>query len=452
MRAMKKLWLCLSLFTLGGQDTRANSVLQGIYNNFKEGSNYTRPNSFHDQQAGYMTGGGMVVRTKNTNVNPFNLSLPRVNASCGKVDMFFGSMSLMSRQELKQLMQGIGSSAATYAFQLALKTMAPEVENLMSKLRETVMKMNAVELNSCQMGMQLVGSALAKGSKAEEEHCKNMSMTSDTDYFGTREKCNDVNERNRKMRELKSKAGHEDVLQGEYNLTWHIAKKLNFDEETARFAMSALGTVISKTDKFGPSQEEGSFRVETHYGFGAEEDFLEGYLKGGVQIDGYACVDQACTDVRKIKHSIDKQHALLTYFAKWIEVMRQSYMDNTMQPQRAAETIALLKDSSSLPLYRYIEVSAATGAVGLLDEALEYMVRQLLIMRTERLSVEIKTALTAMSKIQLDDSVIDGFKNHIDKVTENLKKQGRGYRRDAIYRLEQELKAHEKSVKAMRGF
>lgn len=452
MRDMRP--LLIGVMLLGGalSQAEASSVLQGIYHNFKEGANYTKPNSFHDQQAGYMTGGGMVMRTRNTHVNPFNLSLPSVNAGCGKVDMFFGSVSMMSRQELKQLLQGIGSSAATYAFQLALKTMAPEVENLMSKLRETIMKMNAVELNSCQMGMQLVGSALAKGSKAEEEHCKNMSMSTDTDYFGTREKCNDVNERNRKIRELKAKDNHQDILQGEYNLTWHIAKKLNFDEATAKFALSALGTVISKTDRTGPRQEEGNFRVETHYGFGAEEDFLEGYLKGGSQIDGYACVDRDCTNVVKTRHSITKENSLLHYFSVWIETMTQSYKDNTMQPQRAAETIALLKDSSSLPLYRYIEISAATGAVGLLDEALEYMVRQLLIMRIERLSVEIKTALTAMSKIQLDDSVIDGFKNHIDKVTESLKKQGRGYRRDAIYRLEQTLKAHEKSVKAMRGF
>lgn len=422
----------------------ASSVLQGIYSDFSSNQNLTTPKSYQDQQAGYATGGGLVVRTRNTQVNPFNLSMPRMNVGCGKIDAFFGSISFIQKEELVRLLQNVGSGALTYAFQLGMKTLSPEIEGLLSELRETIMKMNALELDSCQMGMNLVGGALPKGSKAEEIHCKNLQMSGGEDSFGARESCKDLNKVAENVSAMKTKEENQDVLQGEYNLTWHIAKKLNFDDETAKFALSALGSIISK-------REGERFRVTSHRGFGAEEDFLEGYLKGGVQVDGYACVDGECKDIQKQRVTISQQSSLLSYFQRWVGEMMVSYRSNNMPSSRSEETVALLIDASSLPLLRYIEVSQATGVVGLLDEALEYMARQILIRRIERLSLEIKTALSAMAKIQLDDTVTENFKDQLDKITESLKAQGRAFRRDSMWRLEQELKAHEMSVKSMKG-
>lgn len=433
-------FLCVAL----SFPANASSVLQSIYSDFATQGNFTPPTRYQDQKAGYMSAGGLAVRSQSTQVNPFNLSLPKLNAGCGKIDAFFGSISFIQKEQLVQLLQNIGSSALSYGFQLALKTAAPEVEALLTELRDIVMKMNALELDSCQMGMNLVGGMLPKGSKAEQIHCQNLKQSGGEDSFGARQSCRELSDVTQEVSKMKTDTANQDVLQGEYNLTWHIAKKLNFDDQTATFALSALGTIISK-------KEDGRFRITSYRGFGAEEDFLEAYLKGGIKTDGYRCEGSLCQDIKKHKFSLSQTSSLSNHFQKWIEQMRVSYSSNTLQGVRAQETIALLMDASSLPLLRYIEVSQATGAVGLLDDALDYIVRQILIKRIERLALEIKTALAVMAKIQLDDTVTEEFKNQIETITSSLKAQGRAYRRDSILRLEQELRAHELSVKSMKG-
>jgi len=422
------------------------SILKNIYEDFSNNSNLTTPHSVQDQRAGYATAGGLVVRSRSMSVNPFQLSLPSINAGCGKIDAFFGSMSIIRGQELVQLLQNMGTAAASYGVQLAIKTMAPEVEALMAELRDLVMRMNAVELDSCQMGMHLVGGMLPKGTEAERIHCHNLKQTGGEDSFFATSACKDPKEVIRQVETMKRDAKNADVLQGAYNLTWHIAKKLNFDERTALFAMSALGTIVSK-------KEGDRYQVVSHRGFGASEDFLEGYLKGGQSVEGYACVGDTreCLDILKKKTTYTASTSLLSYFQKWIGEMQTAYKKNKMSGSRAVESQSLFSDAAGLPLLRYIEVSAATGVSGLLDEALEYMARQILIRRIERLALELQTALAAMAKVQLEDTTIESFKVQLDEITESLRAQSRGYRRDALVRLDQQLVAHERAVKAMKG-
>jgi hypothetical protein len=54
------------------------------------------------------------------------------------IDMFFGSLSTIKGEEMVQMLSSMADVVPTYAFQLAMKTMNPELEKLMSQIRQYV--------------------------------------------------------------------------------------------------------------------------------------------------------------------------------------------------------------------------------------------------------------------------------------------------------------------------
>lgn len=73
--------------------------------------NVTNPGSYHDQAAGYYAAGGLSMRTGKTAFNPISLTPPSLNMSCSGIDAYLGSFSIISGEELVQLMKNIGSQA-----------------------------------------------------------------------------------------------------------------------------------------------------------------------------------------------------------------------------------------------------------------------------------------------------------------------------------------------------
>lgn len=105
-----------------------NDVFQGM------STNVTKPGSYQDQAAGYYAAGGLSMRTSKTSFNPVSMTPPSLTMSCSGIDAYLGSFSLISGEELVQLMKNIGSQAKAYAFSLGLKTFAPQIENALKDL------------------------------------------------------------------------------------------------------------------------------------------------------------------------------------------------------------------------------------------------------------------------------------------------------------------------------
>ncbi|KJV72089.1 conjugative relaxosome accessory transposon family protein [Orientia tsutsugamushi str. TA716] len=93
--------------------------------------NVTRSGSYQNQAAGYYVAGGLSARTSQTSFQPFAITPPSLNMSCSGIDAYLGSFSVISGEELVQLMKNIGSQAKVYAFSLGLKTFAPQIEMLL---------------------------------------------------------------------------------------------------------------------------------------------------------------------------------------------------------------------------------------------------------------------------------------------------------------------------------
>lgn len=131
---------------------RAQSWAESWFDNVT----YASPGSFEDQTRGYLTAGGMSGRVDVHNDYLLSLSLPKVKAGCGGIDMFLGGMSFLDPDYLVQKLESILQAAPAVAFQYLLETLDEKMGNIISKMEAATNFLNSIQVNDCRMANRLV--------------------------------------------------------------------------------------------------------------------------------------------------------------------------------------------------------------------------------------------------------------------------------------------------------
>ena len=122
---------------------------------------YASPGSFEDQTRGYLTAGGMSGRVDVHNDYLMSLTLPKVKAGCGGIDMFLGGMSFLDPDYLVQKLESILQAAPAVAFQYLLETLDEKMGNIISKMEAATNFLNSIQVNDCRLANRMV--QIAKG-------------------------------------------------------------------------------------------------------------------------------------------------------------------------------------------------------------------------------------------------------------------------------------------------
>jgi conjugative transfer pilus assembly protein TraH len=123
---------------------------------FESMVNISDPTAHMGQRRGVLSGGSVFARNRIMNANLVNIVPPSFEAGCGGIDLFAGSFSFVSREQLTQLFRAIAANAASYAFKLALDSMCQNCGQVMDSLQKKVQALNSLFANSCQLGQGLV--------------------------------------------------------------------------------------------------------------------------------------------------------------------------------------------------------------------------------------------------------------------------------------------------------
>jgi conjugative transfer pilus assembly protein TraH len=126
-------------------------------------------------QRGGFYGGSVYVRSQVVDVSVLNFTPPSFASSCGAIDMFGGSFSMINAEQFVQLLRSVAQNAAGYAFQLALKNICEQCATLVAGLQKAVQEMNQFTGNSCQLAQGIVNDSL---SAFEMSDTKGMSSAS----------------------------------------------------------------------------------------------------------------------------------------------------------------------------------------------------------------------------------------------------------------------------------
>lgn len=145
-----------------------------FYNAAGAGINVTSAGVYEGQAGGALSLGGFSMRVPPRNLQLFGVTPPGLKMGCGGIDFWAGSFGFINKDQFVALARNIGQNAVSYFFQLALKTMAPEIEGTIAYLQGLAQKMNEFNMNTCSAKDGLFGAtAASKVSDSFEQRVNN---------------------------------------------------------------------------------------------------------------------------------------------------------------------------------------------------------------------------------------------------------------------------------------
>ena len=118
----------------------------------------TAPQAISSQSVVGFSGGGLSWRVPSKNFQPFQITPPSLKAGCGGIDAYLGAYSFPNKDQFVQALRNFGQAAIGYFFELALRTMAPEIAVTLDVINDLATRINQFSMNSCAAAKKAVGS------------------------------------------------------------------------------------------------------------------------------------------------------------------------------------------------------------------------------------------------------------------------------------------------------
>lgn len=160
--------LVLSVPTVS-QAGALDSIMEGVY------TNTTDSGAFKSQKMGHFQGGSYYARFPTKSINVAMFDPPRIQAGCGGIDLFGGSFSFISGDEIVQILRSIGQNALGLLFHMGIQAISQPLSTLLSHWSDKLQQMNQALRNTCAAANKLV-SIVTDGPK-QQDNASRQSMT-----------------------------------------------------------------------------------------------------------------------------------------------------------------------------------------------------------------------------------------------------------------------------------
>ncbi|WP_341794392.1 conjugal transfer protein TraH [Rickettsia endosymbiont of Rhinocyllus conicus] len=363
--------------------------------------NVTKPGAYQSQAAGYYAAGGLSMRTSKTAFNPISITPPTLTMSCSGIDSYLGSFSIISGEELVQLMKNIGSQAKAYAFSLGLKTFAPQIENALKDLRNLAMEMNQFAKSDCEMTKAIFASILPKDSAVRESVCKDLQSSSGFDYFAAGKKCRSDLEQKQALANIQNK--DPELMLDNYNIFTKAAEKAGIPENMRNAIMSMTGTIIVRDNN-----------VYFFASLAQDEKSWITHLKGGESASIYTCDNIHCLNpVIRRNITIAPDQSYQGKAKTKLDELKSKLASNNEFSN--ADITFLSSIGEALPIYDYITLEAISG-VTILDSSSELVASYSLLQHLKEVVSEVRKAVTMLKSKQVADHHLTAYLKALDRV------------------------------------
>lgn len=388
-----------------------------------------------------VTGGGFVYRAPRKDFSAFYFTPPSLSAGCGGIDLFFGAFGIPSREEFVAFLRNIGTALPGLAFQLALQSLAPDLNEQVTSFRDMIRQYTNMFQDSCTSAQNLL-----KMSGAEQWIQKT--------GFDARNALrasgivSDASEADAKTRTdgaavldyapTRKDSGGNVVDAPELNLTWSLLSggsfNASYSKELKELMMTLVGTVIYVREGSGKDTVTRAIPIAGQdlvgFLFGRPDTPVlesEAFRLRCVEEDG----DDRCLTVKKT--TLDEVN--LPYeFMKAASNYRNSILRR--DPNLVSEAdMLLLASSSTIPLIRLINATASHRYLGFSQDIMRIYVEaaafEAVIRAMDRLSLDIKAAASASSASQTGVIAAEHLKvieTRIDEVRKDI-----ASRSDAVF-------------------
>lgn len=401
-----------------------NTEMQTMFNDLGTLGNVTSPGAFRGQAMNLYTGGSLMMRTPGRNYPLVNVQLPSLRAGCGGIDLYGGAFSFINKQQFISLLQNIGANAVGYAFKLALQSISPDIDKLLTELQDQINKINAMNINSCEAAQALVNGVVGEFDNSVQSGCANISQ-----YLGTvadRAEARLTCETNAPS-VVKTAAGSGDpnvrnVTFVKGNVTWIALNQVGgaISQQEKEIIMSVIGTVILYPPADDGSGASPRYVEPTITGL---RDLLLGNAdsatQGNVDVDVYVCDEPTdCLNPTRTTVSVKPFTQLVT---ERLRRMSDNIVNRTPQ---ASDDIGFINNTSE-PVYRMLAVANAVPGSGTAETLIETYKDVIALDYAETfLNRSLSQALSALSqalkRTKIEQKYLDAIKNNAQAAQRQL--------------------------------
>jgi len=348
-----------------------------FYNEAGVYANVTGPGAYRGQTMGLFTGGNMFVRVPQKTFQLAAVAGPNLKAGCGGIDLFAGSFSFINEAQFVALLKNIGQNALGYFFQLALKSMAPEIAVTLEWLQDQAQKMNALNINSCNAARGLVDGTVGRYFHADEERAKNWRVTlgdfSDRvgSWVNTTTNFDIYDAQSRAKKDIPGiqpppgQGFSNQIPIG--NFTWKALSNpvLGVDTLQKRQLMTLIGTAIY----LPPGNDQESPRLIVKPGHLKLADFIGKSATGEASLEFYRCLD-GYSDDQCLQVELDTP-ASYPSFSSIVQERLRAIANNIVSrvPQTPADMTFV--NVTDLPVYRMMSIGAFSSLPGITDSLID---------------------------------------------------------------------------------
>lgn len=371
--------------------------------------NITSAGIYQSNSMNTITGGGFVYRAPRKDFNAFYFTPPSLSAGCGGIDIFLGAFGIPSREEFVAFLRNIGTALPGLAFQLALQSLAPDLNEQVTSFRDLIRQYTNMFSDSCTASQNLL-----KMTGAQQFLEK--SAFEARSYLRSTGIVSDESEANAKTRTdgsavvsnapAQKDSGGSVIDAPELNLTWALLSggsfSTKYNQELRELMMTLVGTVIYINEGAGEDTVTRAIPI-------AGQD-LVGFMFGrtdapSLETEAFRlrCQkgdEELCLTVTKT--ALDDIN-LPFMFMQAASNYRLSILERN--PELVSEDdLMLLATSTTIPLIRLINTTASKRFLGFSQDLLAVYVEaaayEAIIRAMDALSLDIKAAAASSSASQ----------------------------------------------------
>lgn len=324
---------------------------------FKATSN--EPGAYMAQTRGFITGGSLNLRAGYEPIQLFSIRPPRIKAGCGGIDLFFGGISFINKDEFVNMLKAIGQNALGYAFQIGLEAICPTCLEQLKSLMNRIQGWQKMFTDTCQAAKSIVNWVAGSLAESSISACEQRMIEEGEDPDVAQRECAEGNTTLRKIVELKREAFTQNSVPKARvygNAVWDALRYSNLSEEEKIITQSLIGTFVCKMDDKGEPMCEYSGTTITL------RDFL--YGNPDVQlIKNKAVSDETKPEVEFVSSSIYPGYKQMV--KDMIDRIVRKLVNNNALSQEEKEFI----NASVIPVASLVEITKTTP--GLLTTAIE---------------------------------------------------------------------------------
>lgn len=379
--------------------------------------NDTKSAIIKGQEAGHLIGGSVMIKTP----APEELQLLSVQPPtcklgglpCGaQIDLRAGGFSFISSKGASDFFKKVVQGVPSYATLMMVKTVSPQVEELMTYLNDLAATANKLAIDQCAATEALVSAPLSllnAGSRATRQSASVTNGVGGRDMIAIQESSiPDSDDSKSGVNELES------LLGDNYNLVWKALENKSMrasgDSSFRELLMSISGTIIGT--------KKNQVIEITHKNSLVSKELLKEFIgttDGSVRVKLYRCDSPSLCLNPQVEMSamLNSDDTLMGQVTKLLKsISEKIYLNKAIGFTPEEESLISL---STISIIRKIEMDLATYkdplmAVYAQSEFVEALCYDVATSYLATLLSTVSTAVGEMSRIQLTDrSIFDDF-------------------------------------------